>query len=230
MLSITFYSLYVHSLSVFIVSDSENVSGEDDSDNELPPRPLIYHTPCTPKAGVMFWGDISPQNMPPNTKGSCPQHQQDSSTRSLDITKSPRHQQDSSTGSLDITRSPRHQQDSSTRSLDITGSPIHQQDPSSTRFPDTPESSGNNHHPIPHYWQRRPFTERKLLPRTPLNRPPPSQPITTPSAAKNFSRAKNKMITELFQLFNESVFDRLVSRMLLYMFGGKHQGFGQIVV
>ena len=189
----------------------------------------------------MFWGDIScssrhqqesvtrslditgstqhqqdSSTRSPDITGST-QHQQDSSTRSPDITGFPRHQQDSSTRSPDITGFPRHQQDSSTGSLDNTESPINQQDPL-TRFLVTPEPSGNNHCPIPHNWQRRPFTERKTLPRTPLNRPPPSKPITTPSAAKNFSRAKNKMIAELFQLFNESVFDRLVSQMPNFAF------------
>ncbi len=74
---------------------------------------------------------------------------------------------------------------------------------------------------------RRPVTEKRL-PLTPLNRPVlqipfterrphiiprnrsiPTKyyPVATPSVNKNFSRFKNTMISELFKLFNESIFE-----------------------
>lgn len=55
-------------------------------------------------------------------------------------------------------------------------------------------------------------TAKKPLPVTPINkRPPIYQSLTTPSANKQFSRFKNHMMKENFELFNESVFENKVS-------------------
>ena len=63
------------------------------------------------------------------------------------------------------------------------------------------------------------YRGKKSLLSTPVNRniPPSLQLVTTPSAAKNFSRFKNKMITEVFSLFNESVFENKVCKSDLYL-------------
>ena len=71
--------LYSTSLSVFIVSDSEDV-GAISSDDEENLRPIIhfgspagppkppktaspYQTPCTPASGIMFWGSPTRENI-----------------------------------------------------------------------------------------------------------------------------------------------------------------------
>ena len=71
--------LYSTSLSVFIVSDSEDVGAISSDDEEnLPPiihfgspasppkSPTAtspYQTPCTPASGIMFWGSPTRENI-----------------------------------------------------------------------------------------------------------------------------------------------------------------------
>lgn len=57
---------FLISLSVFIVSDTEDVEVISEDEENVPPSPVrpemttSYHTPCTPSSGIMFWG--SPAN------------------------------------------------------------------------------------------------------------------------------------------------------------------------
>ena len=66
------------SLSVFIVSDSEEVVEISDDEENLTPSPIpnppdkttpFYHTPCTPSSGIMFWGSPSAESANVRTTG-----------------------------------------------------------------------------------------------------------------------------------------------------------------
>lgn len=75
--------LYSTSLSVFIVSDSEDIGAISSDDEENlppvihfaspphPPKPPMatspYQTPCTPGSGIMFWGSPTRENIKAQT-------------------------------------------------------------------------------------------------------------------------------------------------------------------
>ncbi len=74
--------LYSPSLSVFIVSDSEDTGAISSDDEENlppvvhfaspagPPKPppaSPYQTPCTPASGIMFWGSPAMENIKAQT-------------------------------------------------------------------------------------------------------------------------------------------------------------------
>lgn len=207
------------------MSDSEYLSCEDSDDGDddrypmkenlfhtpstgpstnspLPGSP-VYETPCTPNSGLMFWGSPRNRTGPKNhprvplsekkvfpltpTNQTCPRHVPFSDRKPLPLT--PRDQ-----------TAPRyHPRVSFSEKKVVPATPRNQ-------------TTGPRHYPDPHV----PFMERKVLPHTPRNRPPPrSQPVTTPSANKNFSRFKEDMIAELFREFNRSVFEGQVGVKLI---------------
>ena len=75
---------YSCSLSSFIVSDSEVMSGDEENVCSSPPRlPLspVYQTPCAPATGIMFWGS------PSSTSSSYKSHR--NTVKSVHFTSSP---------------------------------------------------------------------------------------------------------------------------------------------
>lgn len=152
-------------LSAFIVSDSEELSDDENTVPTYPPlSPISYPTPCTPATGVMFWG--SPRT-PDKERVKMVQF-----TERKPLTP---------------------------KNYRI---PKPQAAATEMKFPSTPMTC-----PLP----KAPFTARRPH-MTPRNYPASFlDSATTPSANKNFTRFKNTMVSELFQMFNQSIFDGMVS-------------------
>lgn len=189
------------------------MSGEEDNchgDENLSPHASppakgspIYFNPCTTNSGIVFWGSpelnpprlgknhlLTPVNQPPPAHPVTTVGRR--GVRSTPLGRPPQ---------------PHPLTVAGRRMVSQTAQPPPSGPVIAARGEDVP-STPLNCPPQPH-----PVTTvgRRGFPLTPVNHPPPLHPVTTPSAGKSFSRSKDKMVAELFKLFNDSVFDGKVS-------------------
>ena len=197
------------SLSVFIVSDTESLSEGEDSchgDENLPPhtssptkRSSIYFNPCTTNSGIVFWGspELSPPRLAKNplTPANRPPLLHPATTvgrrgvPSTPLSRPPRPHPVTVAGKRSVPQTARPPPAVTAKGRDV---------------PSTPLNRLQRPHPVT-------TAGRRGFPLTPANHPPLQLPVTTPSAGRSFSRSKDKMVAELFKLFNDSVFDGMVS-------------------